>query len=286
MKSVSRDTLWGYALITPFFLTFLLLLLYPLIEGIIIAFTYTSSGETVIGLQNFIKTLNHPEFRTALYNTILFLAVAVNIKMVLALLIANLLNKEFKGHRIVRGLILLPWALPVLTNLLSFKWMLEPTWGVIEYFVVSLTGQKALLLYHYNTAMMMIIIFHVWRNAPFWTLIFLSGLQSIPKSLYEAAEIDGASSIELFRHITLPQIKYLYIVCLTLSIIWTVGEFSTIWILTGGGPAASTHVLATLAYRFAFDLGEFGMSTATILFALPAILPLTIFLVQIIERRE
>lgn len=286
MKGVSKDALWGYSLIAPFFLTFTLLLLYPLIEGIIIAFTYrTASGETIIGLQNFIKTINHPEFKTALFNTVLFVGIAVNVKMILALFIANLLNKEFKGHRIVRGLILLPWALPVLTNLLSFKWMLEPTWGVLEYFFTNLTGERLLLLYHYNTAMTMIIIFHIWRNTPFWTLIFLSGLQSIPKSLYEAAAIDGAGSVKIFRHITLPQIKYLYIVCLTLSIIWTVGEFSTVWILTGGGPASSTHVLATLAYRFAFDLGEFGMSTATILFALPVILPLTIFLVQIIEKR-
>jgi len=286
MKSNSKDKIIGYFLITPFFFSFILLVVYPLFEGIRIAFTYTTpSGEKVIGLQNFVKTLNHPEFRIAVYNTILFLAIAVNIKMALALFIANLLNKEFKGHRIIRGLILLPWALPALTSLLSFKWMLEPTWGVVEYFITVLTGQKALLLYHYNTAMAMIIIFHIWRNTPFWTLIFLSGLQSIPKSLYEAASIDGADSVRLFRHITLPQIKYLYIVCLMLSFIWTAGEFNTVWILTGGGPAASTHLLATLAYRFAFDIGDFGMSISTILFALPIILLLAISLVRIIEKR-
>jgi len=129
--------------------------------------------------------------------------------------------------------------------------MLDTGYGVLNSFLQSVGFGKIQWLGQYTTAMSIILIYHIWKYLPFWTLIFLSGLKGILPDVYEAGRVDGATPLQLLRRITIPMIRGLYIVCTLISIIWTMGDFITVYLMTGGGPGQSTNVLATIAYRFA-----------------------------------
>jgi multiple sugar transport system permease protein len=130
-----------------------------------------------------------------------------------------------------------------------------------------------------------VIFVHIWKYLPFWTLILLAGRMAIPTDLYEAAKIDGASPLQQFWYVTWPQIRNLYVTSLLLSTIWSLGDFNSVYLLTGGGPADKTHVLATLGIRYAFNLQQLGTGVATVMTALPVLVPLVILLVRRLGRR-
>jgi len=145
--------------------------------------------------------------------------------------------------------------------------------------ILSIFGfERINWLGQYNTAMLAIILFHIWKFMPFWTIVFYSGRMSIPQELYESAVIDGASRRAIFRHVTLPLLSNLYLICTLISTIWVLGEFVIVWLLTRGGPADSTHVLSTLAYRYGFWIGNLNVAAASLVSILPILLAL-IFLV-------
>jgi multiple sugar transport system permease protein len=131
-----------------------------------------------------------------------------------------------------------------------------------------------------------VIYGHIWKWLPFWTLIFLAGRMAVPVELYEAADVDGASGIQKFTHVTLPLMAGMYLVCTMLSTIWALGDFNAVRFISGGGPALSTHVLATLGIRNAFELGDPKLGMATVLTALPLLIPLVILLMRQLRRSE
>src|SRR2546428_542449 len=123
-----------------------------------------------------------------------------------------------------------------------------------------------------GTALGAVIVFHIWKYLPFWTIIFLAGRRAIPNELYEATAIDGASALQNFRYVTFPLLRNLYLICTLLSMVFTLGDFTVPWLLTGGAPGDSTHVLATLAYRYTFQMGRLEWGLATFAVALPVTL--------------
>ena len=129
-----------------------------------------------------------------------------------------------------------------------------------------------------------VITVHIWKYLPFWTLILLAGRMAIPTDLYEAARIDGASPLQMFTNVTWPHLKNLYITSTLLSTIWSLGDFNSVYLLTGGGPAELTHVLATLGIRYAFNLHELGIGVACVMVALPVLVPLVVVLVGRLGR--
>jgi multiple sugar transport system permease protein len=281
---ISENTL-GIIFVLPFIFFFIFFVISPLIEEISLSFYEAKIGteHKFIGIKNFVTLISSLDYHRALLNTALYVGIAVNIKLVLALLIANYLNKDFKGRTIVEILFLLPWAIPTVSALLNFRWILDTDMGIINQILSEIGLSKVKWLSQYETAMFSIIMFHIWKWLPFWTVIFLGGIKSIPRELYEACSIDGGGIWKTFRYITLPLIKPLYIICVLLSTIWTMGDFNTVYVLTGGGPAQTTNVLATLAYRYAFFVGDFGMASSIITFILPIVIILLLLLFRMIR---
>jgi len=281
---ISENTL-GIIFVLPFIFFFIFFVVSPLIEEISLSFYEAKIGteHKFIGIKNFVTLISSLDYHRALLNTALYVGIAVNIKLVLALLIANYLNKDFKGRTIVEILFLLPWAIPTVSALLNFRWILDTDMGIINQILSEIGLSKVKWLSQYETAMFSIIMFHIWKWLPFWTVIFLGGIKSIPRELYEACSIDGGGIWKTFRYITLPLIKPLYIICVLLSTIWTMGDFNTVYVLTGGGPAQTTNVLATLAYRYAFFVGDFGMASSIITFILPIVIILLLLLFRMIR---
>jgi multiple sugar transport system permease protein len=181
-------------------------------------------------------------------------------------------------------LFILPWALPSIPTILSVRFMLNPEWGVINTQIFQLTGLDGPNWLNDTTlAMTFAMLMHIWKSLPFWTLILLAGRMSIPAEQYEAASVDGASSWQKFRFITWPSMQTLYLTSTILSMIWTLGDFNSVYLLTGGGPADLTHVLATLGIRY-LRLDQVDLAMASIVVALPLVLPLVFFMMKRLSK--
>jgi multiple sugar transport system permease protein len=285
-RAIGGREVWkNYLFVLPFLSIFAAFIAYPLLSEVYYSFTRYEIGlaPKFVGLRNFINLLNDSDYRQAVLNSLIYVGVGVNVKLGLALLIALFLNRDFKGRSIVQSLFLLPWAAATISSLLSFRWMLDTDYGVLNSLLQSLGFGKIQWLGQYSTAMSIILVYHIWKYLPFWTLIFLSGLKGIPPEIYEAGKVDGATSVQTLRWITLPMIKGLYIVCTLISAIWTMGDFITVYLMTGGGPGQSTNVVATIAYRFAFRFGEFDNASASFVLLFPVMMILIVFVIRKLE---
>ncbi len=280
-----REAWKSYLFVLPFLSIFAAFIVYPLLSEVYYSFTRYEIGVAprFVGLQNFRLLLQDSDYRQSVVNSLIYVGIGVNVKLALALLIALFLNREFKGRSLVQSLFLLPWAAATISSLLSFRWMLDTDYGVLNSLLESVGFGKIQWLGQYSTAMSIILVYHIWKYLPFWTLIFLSGLKGIPPDIYEAGRVDGATPVQLLRYVTLPMIKGLYIVCTLISAIWTMGDFITVYLMTGGGPGQSTNVLATIAYRFAFRFGEFDNASASFVLLFPVMLLVIVFVIRKLE---
>jgi multiple sugar transport system permease protein len=162
--------------------------------------------------------------------------------------------------------------------------MLNPEWGVINSTIFRLTGLDGPNWLNDPTlALSFSILRHIWKSLPFWTLILLAGRMAIPQEQYEAASVDGASVLQKFRYITWPSMRSLYLTSVILSTIWTLGDFNSVYLLTGGGPADLTHVLATLGIRY-LRLDQVELAMASIVVSLPLVLPLVYFMMKRLSK--
>ncbi len=260
----------GLLMVIPFVLIFTIFVVYPVLYGFWLARDPRS----------YVKLYNDPVFFRALGNTLVFLLVAINVKMALALGLSGFFLKDRWWIKALAVLFILPWAVPSIPTILSFRFMLNPEWGVINTTIFNWTGLDGPnWLNEPWLAFTMAMVVHIWKSLPFWTLILLAGRLAIPKDMYEAASVDGATRWQQFIHITWPSMSQLYLTCTLLSMIWTLGDFNSVYLLTGGGPADLTHVLATLGVRY-LRLDQIDMSMATIVCAMPFVLPLVYFMVR------
>ncbi len=221
-----------------------------------------------------------PIFVQTLWNTIIFVGLAVNIKMFLSLLLSAVFSVEHRAAKILAGVFLLPWAIPALPGILAFRWMLNGQWGIVNKVLNDLGFAGYPWLVRRQTALGAAVTYHIWKYLPFWTLIFVAGRRSIPKELYEAGVIDGTSTVQKFRYITFPMLRNLYMICSLLSMVFTLGDFTIIKIMTGGAPGDSSHVLATLAYRYTFQMGRIDWGVGTFVTALPVTLLFIFILIR------
>jgi multiple sugar transport system permease protein len=170
---------------------------------------------------------------------------------------------------------------PSIPTIFSFKWMLNSEWGMLNGILWDLFAiEGPWWLVEPQLAFGSVVFVHIWKNLPFWTLILLAGRMAIPTDLYEAARIDGATPLQQFTNVTWPHLKNLYITSTLLSTIWSLGDFNSVYLLTGGGPAELTHVLATLGIRYAFNLQQVGIGVACVMVALPILVPLVVLLIR------
>ena len=265
---------WGRILLVPYLVVFLVFVIFPVCYGLWLARQP----------QSYVKLFEDPIFFRSAVNTLVFLVIAINVKMFVALLLSGFFLHTRWWIKVLSVLFILPWAVPSIPTILSVRFMLNPEWGVINSTIFKLTSLDGPNWLNDPTlALSFSILMHIWKSLPFWTLILLTGRLAISKDLYEAASVDGASRWQQFRHITWPSIRTLYITCTLLSMIWTLGDFNSVYLLTGGGPSDLTHVLATLGIRY-LRLDQVDMAMASIVAAMPLVLPLVFFMMKRLSR--
>ena len=260
----SPRQVWGLILLSPYLLVFLIFVAYPVAYGFWLA----------RDPQSYVNLFHDPIFPRSVVNTLVFLIVGINLKMMVALALSGFFVRTRPWIRWLSLLFILPWAVPSIPTILSIRFMLNPEWGIINHVIFALTGDDGPnWLNDPALALALAMLVHIWKSLPFWTLILIAGRLAIPTELYEAAAVDGATKLQEFRYITWPSMQALYLTCTIISMIWTLGDFNSVYLLTGGGPADLTHVLATLGIRY-LRLDAVDLSMAAIICALPLVLPL------------
>ena len=273
-KRLSTWQVWGLILITPYLLVFLVFVLYPVLYGLWLA-RHPASYE---------KLFEDPVFLRSVANTAVFLVIGINIKMAIALFLSGFFVQARTWIKWLSLLFILPWAVPSIPTILSMRFMLNPEWGIINSLIFRLSGEDGPNWLNDPTlALSLAICVHIWKSLPFWTLILVAGRLAIPLEMYEAAAVDGATRWQKFRFITWPSLRTLYLTSTILSMIWTLGDFNSVYLLTGGGPADLTHVLATLGLRY-LRLDQVDMSMAAIVCALPLVIPLVYFMIKRLSK--
>jgi multiple sugar transport system permease protein len=271
---MSTWQLWGTLLLLPYVAIFAVFVVYPVLYGLWLA----------RHPQSYVDLVNDPVFAGSVLNTLIFLVVAINVKMVAALFLSGFFVTARPWIKWLSVLFILPWAVPSIPTILSIRFMLNPEWGLINQVIFNLTGADGPnWLNDRWLALSMAMTVHVWKSLPFWTMILIAARLAIPAELYEAADVDGASSWQKFRYVTWPSLSTLYLTSLILSMIWTMGDFNSVYLLTGGGPADLTHVLATLGVRY-LRLDQVNSAMATIVCAFPLVLPLVYFMMKRLSR--
>jgi multiple sugar transport system permease protein len=215
---------------------------------------------------------------------VIFLVVGINIKMAVAMVLSGFFVQTRWWIKVTSLIFILPWAVPSIPTILSVRFMLNPEWGVINSLIFRLSGADGPNWLNDPTlALSFSMLMHIWKSLPFWTLILLAGRLSIPSEQYEAASVDGATNWQKFKFITWPSMRTLYLTSTILSMIWTLGDFNSVYLLTGGGPADLTHVLATLGIRY-LRLDQVDLAMASIVVALPMVLPLVFFMMKRLSK--
>jgi len=269
---------WAVAFIIPYVGVFLAFLAYPVVYGL-----WLGSDPAL-----YAELMSEPIYQRTVVNTVLYIVIGVNLKMFGALLLSGFFMRPGWW---VKGLLIiyvLPWAVPALPSFMSIHWMLNGQWGLLNnvlWNVFGVDGPGWLETSRW-LALGSVITSHIWKWMPFWTVILLAGRMAIPQELYEAAAMDGATGLKRFTYVTFPLLANLYLVCTLLSTLFTLGDFNSVYFVSGGGPALSTHVLATLGIRNAFEIARPELGVAVVMSALPLMIPLVILLMRKLHTTE
>ena len=263
---------------------------YPLLWSIKVSLTNQTIGAkgNFIGLKNFVDLFSNDAFWQAMGFTFIYTGSAILCKLLLGLIMAMTLNQPLKTRTICRALLFLPWALPTLTSVLSWRWMLGDIGGIFNYLLMKfhLISRPVGWLGEIHLAQMSVILVNVWRGTPFFGISILAALQGIPEYLYEAAIIDGASAWQRFMYVTIPSIRNVILLVSLVSTIWTLGDFTIIWLMTRGGPANATHVFSTFSYISAFQNLEIAKGVSISLLIIPVSLLFMFFTMKFIFSSE
>ena len=241
-----------------------------------------------VGLRNFISLLHDDIFWLSLGHSSLLTAAAVILQYLLGLGLAIALNQRVPGIGFFRSLAMVTWVIPIAATVVLFKWMATPDYGFFNILLTKL-GLASYTRYWFGSitwAMPMIILMHVWRNVPFYAIALLAAMKSIPKELYEAAEVDGAGSLQRFWFITLPAIRYTSVIMIVLHVIFTFNNFDFVYLSTGGGPVRATEVLPTYVYQQSWMYYALGYSASIGVIMMFLLIIFTIASLYYIEGRE
>jgi len=261
-RSIRLNT--GFAFALPCLLLLLLVLGLPAVIAVANSFTPIWSEIKTFTLGNYIQLLQDKTFWESLQVTIIFVVYTVVLHLAIGLVVALALNTDIRGIWLFRIIAILPWTIPDVISGLVWRFMYDPTSGIINYFLGRLGVQNPYVewLAHPRLALPSVIFADVWRGYPFVMLILLAGLQAIPKELYEAARVDGASVLQEFRHITVPGLVRMVQVALALDVIWQFRRFGLVYNMTQGGPGNATDILPLAIYRQYFKYFNFEYASA------------------------
>ncbi len=272
----SSDRVWTLAFVLPYLGVLLAFVLVPLGYGL-----WMGSTPAL-----YAALWSDPIYARTLVNTLVFVGLSVNVKMVLALLLSGFFMRR---RRWIKGLLvifMLPWVMSAIPAFISFHWMLVSEQGFINSFLRQTAGVEGpLWLSDPSLALGANIVAYIWKWLPFWTLVLLAARMAIPPDIYEAAAVDGAGGLRRFLDITLPLIANVYFVSTLLSVIWTIGDFTIVFLVSGGGPFHLTEVVATLANRYWFDYGRPELGVAAVISVLPVLIPIVVMLLRRVDAR-
>ena len=268
---------WALAFSVPYIAVFLAFVAYPVFYGL-----WMGSAPAL-----YAEVFSDVIYQDTVINTLVFVALGVNLKLFLALLLSGVFMRPGRVTKVMLMLFVLPWAVPQLPAFISLHWMLNGEWGLLNNALWILGGiEGPSWLNERWTALGCAIASHLWKWTPFWTVILLAGRMSIPQDIYDAAKVDGATGLNGFLFVTFPLLSNLYLVLTLLATIFLLGDFNTVFFVTGGGPNNETHLLATLGIRNAFDLARPDLGVAAVMTALPVLIPLVIILMRRMKTAE
>ncbi len=283
---------WGeryiqYWLILPALLTMCAVLVYPLAYSFWISFfdwNITSVGRPFLGLRNYVEALTNASSQFIFAQNIAFTVICIALEFVIGMALALLLARQFVGRGLARTLLLLPMlTAPVLAGF-NFRWIFNDRFGLANQLLIQLGLQPYAWLADANLARAVIVLVTIWQGIPFMMLLLLAGLESLPASPFEAAIVDGASAWQRFLHISLPLLRPVIVVAVSLRVIDLFRTFDTIYIITFGGPGHATELLPFYIYRAAFSSGRFGFASALSYIVL--VLTLLLLIPLFYRRRE
>ena len=267
---------WAIAFVVPYAAVLIVFAFYPLVYGLWMA--------SDPGL--YAHLFASDEYWESVTTTLLFVGIGVNINMFLALFLSGYFLRKRWWIKALLVISMVPWALPLQPAFTSFHWMLIFP-GFIDNLSWKVFGVDSPdFFHHYWSALGANIAAYTWKTVPFWTIILLAGRMAIPQDLYEAAEIDGANGFERFIHVVVPLLANLFLVCTLLCTVWMLGDFNTADIVSSGAPDGSTDVLATLGVDYLFEQGRPALGVATVVSALPVLIPLGYLLVRRLRNSE
>jgi multiple sugar transport system permease protein len=288
--------LFGYALLAPAALYVLLLVGAPFLFSLYLAVSDANVGDPVanfIGLDNFRAAWEMDTFWIALRNSVIFLVVAAIFKSLLGTALAFLLLQNFRGKKLIRGLVVIPFTLPVAISVLSWKWMYDSQFSVINWVLsraglIGTYGSESWPVWLGQPALALpaCIAVNVWRTFPFSAIVLLAGFTAVPLEVLDAAKVDGCNFFQRFKHIVAPMIFPILMVGFLFDTVFTLSDLSVVYLLTQGGPANASKILPVLAYQIGIQAGNLGRGAAIAMFLVPLLLPAMILLLRNLKRRE
>ena len=273
----------------PAFVYLAFFIAYPFLMSIYLSLSNARVGSIdthFVGLLNYRRLFEDPVFWQTVRNSFVFTFGSEAIRLVIGLPLAFALNRSFKGKRLVQGIILIPFVIPIALSSLAWKWMFDSLYSVINWMLMRahLIEYPWQWLGEPGLAMWSVIVMNVWRGFPFSAVILLAGLTAVPQEVIEAAKIDGAGPLRRFHYVVVPIVRPILLVGLLYSVVFSFTDFSAVWLLTQGGPYNTTHVFGTYAYNIGINAGDLGMGAAITLFIFPFLALIVIFMLRFLRR--
>ena len=289
-RLLESENLLATALLVPGLAILLIFIAYPFVMALWYSLTSIRVGDPgeFIGLANFTKAWNDTIFQAAFKNTVFYTFWATAFKFALGMWLALLLNRHFRFKRLIRASMLLPFIIPTVLSAFAWRWMFDPTFSVMNWllFHSGVITDRLPFLSDGDWAMWCAVLVNTWRGMPFFAITLLAGLQTISPDLHEAAALDGANAWHRFWHVTWPLLLPVTLVVVVFSVIQTFSDFQLIYVLTGGGPANSTHLIATYAYQVGVASGLLGEGAALSLFMFPVLFAVVWVQLRFMKRME
>jgi multiple sugar transport system permease protein len=284
-RFMRRRSTIAFLMCLPLLVIIIGLVAYPAIYAIYLSML--NKGQTrFIGLGNFTWLLSRDVFWMVVEQAFIFTGFAVAFKALIGLVTAHLINNlPAKGQRKWRGMLLVPWVIPLALSSLGWWWLFDPTHSAINWIIEALGGSSVAWLSDPYWARFSVILVNIWYGAPFFLIMYLAALKSVPEQLYEAAAIDGASAWQKFVHITLPMMRNIIAITVLFSLIVTFANFDIVQIMTAGGPRNMTHVFATYAFMLGIKSGDIPLGASVSLFMLPLLAIAAVFILRGVSKR-
>jgi multiple sugar transport system permease protein len=284
-RLMRRRSTVAFLMCLPLILIITGLVIYPAGYSMFLS-TLNKAQTKFVGLDNFRFLLKRDVFLMVVWQSAIFAIAAVFFKALIGLVTAHLVNNlPTRGQRKWRGMLLVPWVIPLALSTLSWWWLFDPTHSAFNYVIESLGGDPIAWLGDPYWARFSVILVNVWYGAPFFLIMYLAALKSVPEQLYEAARIDGANAWQQFIHVTLPMMRNIIAITVLFSLIVTFANFDIVQIMTAGGPRNMTHVFATYAFLLGIRSGDIPLGASVSLFMFPILAISAVFILRGVRKR-